>query len=116
MAAAAIIAAKKVRAEALAREGAMTDDDIRELIERRKKQAELDAVVHRTAAQDADNYKNGCCRNYIKKVANPAQKLTEDDRFNNFIIGIIIKILFFKEVMRRDLDNTIQNHLYFRVI
>ena len=32
MAAAAIIAAKKVRAEALAREGAMTDDDIRELI------------------------------------------------------------------------------------
>ena len=45
MAAAAIIAAKKVRAEALAREGAMTDDDIRELIERRKKQAELDALV-----------------------------------------------------------------------
>ena len=67
MAAAAIIAAKKVRAEALAREGAMTDDDIRELIEERKKQAELDAIVNRTAAQDADNYKNGCCHALYKK-------------------------------------------------
>ena len=90
MAAAAIIAAKKVRAEALAREGAMTDDDIRELIETRKKQAEQDAIVNRTAAQNADNYTNACCHAYIKKVANPMQKLTEDDRFNNFIIGIIM--------------------------
>ena len=90
MAAAAIIAAKKVRAEALAREGAMTDDDIRELIATRKKQAEQDAIVHRTAAQNADNYTNACCHAYIEKVANPMQKLTEDDRFNNFIIGIIM--------------------------
>ena len=89
MAAAAIIAAKKVRAEALAREGAMTDDDIRELIATRKKR-EQDAIVHRTAAQNADNYTNACCHAYIEKVANPMQKLTEDDRFNNFIIGIIM--------------------------
>ncbi len=89
MAAAAIIAAKRVRAEALAREERMTDDDIREMIADRKKAAEEAAIIRRTPAQDPENY-NGLCKSYIVNVSNRMQSLTEDDRFNNFIIGIIM--------------------------
>ena len=28
-------------------------------------------AINRTAAQDADNYKNGCCQNYIKRWLTP---------------------------------------------
>eukprot|EP00943_MAST-04B_sp_MAST-4B-sp1_P004975 g4975.t1 len=67
----------------------MTDDDVRQLIADRQKAAEEAAIIRRTPAQDPENY-NGFCKSYVAKVANPMQKLTEDDRFNNFIIGIIM--------------------------
>ena len=56
MAAAAIIAAKKVRAEALAREARMTDEDIIKMIEDRKREEEEDKIVHRQPAQDPNNF------------------------------------------------------------
>ena len=89
MAAAAIIAAKKVRAEALAREARMTDEDIIKMIEDRKREEEEDKIVHRQPAQDPNNF-TGCGKTWIEKVANPMQNLTEMDKFNNFIIVIIM--------------------------
>ena len=91
MAAAAIIAARNMKKLQAEREANWTEEDIRRMYEEDKRQAAEALITHYNKYQDQELYaERPCLQKYLVHVANPLQRLTEGERFNLFIIGIIM--------------------------